>query len=305
MRLFLIRHGESVDNVAGLYAGSRDSPLTNHGVLQTRRLGSHLASRQDIGTITHIFASNLQRAFRTAEAIAEAVKSKADAEVIAADLTVQRLPELREKDFGSDEGKRFGTRDKSALSLSDSETPEHMKIRINRFVDSYLLPLLTAKSSENETVVVVAHGIILNVLLKTLQARFPGGAANPGSQGPAAALAEWGAAWSNTGYLEAVIEYPPKPKITEYQDTAVSEGRPVDELDKVASVLCSSSTSSIARTAWKLVVLGVNKVDHLQGLKKTRGGIGSAQFDTKQRTMDSFFKPTTKKRKAGQDDVGG
>lgn len=25
-RLFLIRHGETVDNVAGLYAGSRDSP---------------------------------------------------------------------------------------------------------------------------------------------------------------------------------------------------------------------------------------------------------------------------------------
>jgi len=42
MRLYLIRHGETVDNVAGLYAGMKDSPLTNHGVEQIKRLGSYV-----------------------------------------------------------------------------------------------------------------------------------------------------------------------------------------------------------------------------------------------------------------------
>ncbi|KAM3468559.1 hypothetical protein MY5147_007828, partial [Beauveria neobassiana] len=44
MRLLLIRHGETVDNVAGIFAGVRDSALTTHGVLQAGRLGGHLAA---------------------------------------------------------------------------------------------------------------------------------------------------------------------------------------------------------------------------------------------------------------------
>ncbi|CRK15202.1 hypothetical protein BN1723_010577, partial [Verticillium longisporum] len=43
-----------------------------------------------------------------------------------------------------------------------------------------------------------------------------------------------------------------------------------------------------------------NNTSHLAGLKKTRGGIGSAQFDQKQKTLTSFFAaaPPPKKRKA-------
>src|ERR1700761_205792 len=68
MKLYLIRHGETVDNVAGLYAGSRDSTLTNHGVEQTERLGEYLA-RNGV-KFTHVFASPLSRAYKTAEAVA-------------------------------------------------------------------------------------------------------------------------------------------------------------------------------------------------------------------------------------------
>jgi hypothetical protein len=39
-----------------------------------------------------------------------------------------------------------------------------------------------------------------------------------------------------------------------------------------------------------LVVKAVNSQEHLKGLKKTRGGIGSSKHDEKQKTMDSFFK---------------
>jgi hypothetical protein len=39
-----------------------------------------------------------------------------------------------------------------------------------------------------------------------------------------------------------------------------------------------------------LVVKAVNSQEHLKGLKKTRGGIGSLKHDESQKTMDSFFK---------------
>ncbi|KAI0972831.1 phosphoglycerate mutase-like protein [Xylaria arbuscula] len=262
MRLLLIRHGESVDNVAGLYAGSRDSSLTNHGVLQAQRLGAHIAlaaSCSLIGPVRHIFASNLQRAYQTADAVAEACQLENDVT-----LGVIRVEELREKDFGSSEGKKFGTKDKD----DGSESPVSMQVRIHRFLDRYLGPIVEQLVTENVTVVIVAHGIILNVLLKALLSRYPplslGAlpiAARPGS--------EWLAPWSNTGVLEAPLQ------------------------------LSESSASFQMQSAKKvrLTIACTNNLDHLHGLKKTRGGIGSAKFDSQQRTMDSFFTSSSKKRK--------
>ncbi|KAI0194765.1 histidine phosphatase superfamily [Xylaria flabelliformis] len=257
MRLLLVRHGESVDNVAGLYAGSRDSPLTNHGVLQAKRLGAHIASRRAvIGPIRHIFASSLQRAYQTAEAVADACETP-DGDATSATSIVIRVEELREKDFGSSEGKKFGTRE----DVDGSESPVSMRLRIDRFLDHHLNPIIDKLAAENATVVIVAHGIILNVLLKALLSRYPLESASllmgqrPGS--------EHHAPWSNTGFLQAILE----------------------------------PTSSNALPQLHTRIELTNNVDHLQGLKKTRGGIGSAKFDSKQRTMDSFFASGSRKRK--------
>ncbi|CCG81526.1 Putative uncharacterized protein [Taphrina deformans PYCC 5710] len=42
-------------------------------------------------------------------------------------------------------------------------------------------------------------------------------------------------------------------------------------------------------------VTDVNSVEHLQGLKRTRGGVGSSQYDTKQKKVSDFFQ--TKRRR--------
>ncbi|KAH7153488.1 hypothetical protein EDB81DRAFT_648710, partial [Dactylonectria macrodidyma] len=244
MRLLLVRHGETVDNVAGLFAGSRDSPLTTHGVLQARRLAEHLAAR-DLA-LTHLFSSDLQRAVKTAEAVCGAQKQ--------ADLAVVRLGELREKDFGTGEGTKVG-----AGGHEGAETNEAMRLRVDRFLDDHLVPVFLAGKS---TVCVVAHGIILGVLFKAISVRIPytlaPSAASEFSDVVALSRRLW---WSNTGYLEAVLSPAP------------------------------------GRLPLKLSVETVNGVDHLKGLKRTRGGIGSAMFDARQKTMDSFFKPTSRKRK--------
>ncbi|KAF4981363.1 hypothetical protein FZEAL_2793 [Fusarium zealandicum] len=254
MRLFLIRHGETVDNVAGLYAGSRDSALTAHGVLQARRLATHFSERV---TVEHLFSSNLGRAVHTAEAVLNAQKR-------AEDLKLVKVPELREKDFGSGEGAKFG----AAVEHEGAETQEVMRKRIDCFLDDHLVPVW----HEDSVVCIVAHGIILGVLFKALSARIPSVTASPNAQPESlAASAMVRPSWSNTGYLEAVI--------TTRQGSAGDPSGLQMRVDKI------------------------NCVEHLKGLKKTRGGIGSAKFDVKQKTMDSFFKPPSRKRKPEDEDI--
>lgn len=66
MRLIIIRHGESEWNRIGRYQGQADAPLSELGVRQAAALAERLKGEP----IDAIYASPLQRARRTAEAIA-------------------------------------------------------------------------------------------------------------------------------------------------------------------------------------------------------------------------------------------
>lgn len=252
MRLYLIRHGQTVDNVAGRYAGSLDSALTAHGVLQARRLASHLAQ---VAEVKHIFSSNLQRAVKTAEAV---IADQTHA------LTLVQLSELREQDFGSREGFKYGrakgTREASVID--DAETAGAMAARVDAFLDRHLLPVLKSEADAAASCVVVAHGIILSVLFRSLCAKLPREAVTVSPE------AQIVASWSNTGYLEGEF-----------------------------SVAQLTNSRELGWSSLRLHVQKVNCQDHLSGLKKTRGGIGNAKFDDKQTTIKSFFTAASKKRK--------
>ncbi|KAL7624228.1 hypothetical protein AAE478_005787 [Parahypoxylon ruwenzoriense] len=283
-------------------SSSRDSPLTNHGVLQTKRLGTHLVKRRDvIGPIKHIFTSNLQRAYQTAQAIADAQSSSSNgaSETQAqtqAPLEVWRLPELREKDYGSSEGKKYsvkvGSKADSSVQ-SDSETHDAMRIRVDRFLDSHLSPVLDDHASSNIAIAIVAHGIILGVLLKALAERFPAGASSPVLQsgGSQMSASEFVAAWGNTGVLQAKVE------LDEVVPAVNSRIAVQSRTDSMAPEHNAHTPKHVRKGALRLTIELTNNVEHLEGLKKTRGGIGSAKFDSRQRTMDSFFGPPSKKRK--------
>ncbi|KAF6819277.1 phosphoglycerate mutase family protein [Colletotrichum plurivorum] len=282
IHLYLVRHGESVDNVANLYAGSRDAPLTSHGVLQARRLGAHLATRTESARVSHVFASNLQRAVRTAEAIRDAVSQTprppsptgergskdeggaASSSAPGDGIPVVQLPELREKHFGTGEGQKIGAA--AGERHVGAEGQDAMRVRATRFVEEYLAPLLACVDGGEgeESIVVVAHGIILGVLARVLQ--------SGGEFGTVSSRADDrpSLAWSNTGFVEMVIS------------PSASPG-------SAAAKWPNLSSQTVA----------VNCTDHLQGLRKTRGGIGSAKFDDKQKTLSAFFVPTGKKRKHG------
>jgi len=191
-------------------------------------------------------------------------------------IEVVQLPELREKHFGTGEGQKFGARMGSG---SGSDRPRHegaedqgaMRVRAERFVEDYLAPIFACMEAESEdgaeSIVIVAHGIILGVLARVLCTVGNFAALEPVAED------RMHFSWSNTGYVEMHIT--------------------------TTSVL-SASKQTVPTVNWPglaLKTVAVNCTDHLRGLKKTGGGIGSAEFDEKQKTLSSFFAPTSKKRK--------
>lgn len=110
LRLYLIRHGESVANRSRVYAGTMDVPLAPEGRRQAERLGLRF---QNI-PLDAIVASDLQRAADTARAIAAAQRKPlrtptevaGDSDVVG-DLEVIVDPRLREACFGRWEGRSF------------------------------------------------------------------------------------------------------------------------------------------------------------------------------------------------------
>jgi len=91
-QLFLVRHGETLQNVAGIAQGWNDSELSDKGRRQVRALAERLANHAP----TAIYSSPLGRALSTAQTIAEITG-----------LEVQTLDDLREMNYGAWEGQSF------------------------------------------------------------------------------------------------------------------------------------------------------------------------------------------------------
>jgi broad specificity phosphatase PhoE/ribonuclease HI len=145
----LLRHGETALSVERRFAGRGDAPLTDTGRRQAAAAAARLAAR---GGIDVIVTSPLQRARRTAEAVAEAT---------AAALKVD--DDLVETDFGDWEGLTFAEASArwpdeiSAWLASPEMAPPggESLATVARRVLSALDRLLAAY--ENGTILLVSH----------------------------------------------------------------------------------------------------------------------------------------------------
>jgi broad specificity phosphatase PhoE len=79
----LIRHGETLANLAGRWHGITDGPLSERGMAQAAALAASYDG------VSHVYSSHLSRARETAAALATAVGT-----------TVEVRPDLHEIDFG-------------------------------------------------------------------------------------------------------------------------------------------------------------------------------------------------------------
>jgi len=91
-QLILVRHGETVHNVARIAQGWNDSALSERGVLQVRQLADRIVSFAP----NALFSSSLERAMTTARAISATTG-----------LPIQSLDELREMNYGRWENRSF------------------------------------------------------------------------------------------------------------------------------------------------------------------------------------------------------
>jgi alpha-ribazole phosphatase len=157
VRLLLIRHAATAWTAQGRFQGQTDIPLSQHG----RRQAAALAQRLMTKTLHMLYASDLQRAWETAGAIATPHA-----------LPVHTEPRLREMAFGRWEGLTYAEiqqqeaqslvaweRDQLYSAPPGGETLLQMAERIRTaYVD-----LLVA--GQDKTIGLVAHGGPLQLLL--------------------------------------------------------------------------------------------------------------------------------------------
>ena len=309
-------------------AGSRDSALTNHGYQQATRLGQHFKVLGL--TFTHLFSSHLQRAAKTAGKIREAQSiPPTDDGPAKAVPDVVKLPGLMEQDFGSMEGKKFHHRlpesktsgkhlnrqeDKGTEVFVEVESKDNMTHRADTFLDEHIMPLFGDASKDGEPVVaIVSHGIFLSTLWKRILLLLPFKSIvlSPQLQEMARPSLKHLGGWSNTGYLELYFErteaknegtIPPVTPAPEFPQSPAEMPIADEGLGKVevlesatkdttqSSVSLPSNSTSHITQGWSTTILKINGQDHLHGLKRTGGGVGSSRHDTSQRSIDTFFK---------------
>lgn len=153
-QLILIRHGETLWNTERRMQGQNDSPLTERGVWQARKLGERLKSLP----ISKLYSSDLPRARLTAQHIADAT-----GHAIIDDAR------LRERHFGIFEGMtraemeqhdpqvyaRFMSRD-PVYAVPGGESPADFFARCRAVLEEL------ASGHAGQTIAVVTHGLVLD-----------------------------------------------------------------------------------------------------------------------------------------------
>ncbi|EAR07667.1 histidine phosphatase family protein [Reinekea blandensis] len=140
--LYLVRHGEAGDERINAVSyepkNEYDKPLTELGLAQALKLGPVFKET----LFDRSFTSDYFRAMETYEQMGVQTQSH------------QVLPQIREL-YCECIGKNFGNTDLAEF--------KRQKQRVQQFIDAYLSDL-----SQNETVLVVAHGCFILYLLKQL-----------------------------------------------------------------------------------------------------------------------------------------
>jgi len=160
--LYLVRHGETEWNKAGIVMGQLDSPLTQTGVEQAA------ATAQELKSINFdaVFSSDLYRASRTAEIVK-----------LERQLMVQTSKALRERAFGDWQGRAVAEYRKNFQHLFDKieqlseEERKGIKFADNIESDEEVIGRFITRLREiavaypGKTVLVVTHGGCIRTFL--------------------------------------------------------------------------------------------------------------------------------------------
>ena len=157
--VFMVRHGQTDSNVAGLFHGATDVPLNARGLRQAELVASRITALEDLHSV---HSSPLQRARRTAEAITSCTG-----------LPLRLHRGLAEMDFGQVEGltlaemseqfqelaERFRDMSDRDVRWPGGESRREFHDRVRVALDN----IVTTHAGER--LVVVAHGGVIASLV--------------------------------------------------------------------------------------------------------------------------------------------
>ena len=149
--LYLVRHGETKDNIAMIMQGQRQGELAPTGIAQIHELAASLSEIP----FDAIISSDLQRAYDSAKILADQRK-----------MSVVTTPLLRERDWGDFTGRYIF--DLKGLPFPDNV--EKMDDLLNR-AQSFLEWVKT--NYPNQTVLAVGHGIINKAIQAVHYGKLP------------------------------------------------------------------------------------------------------------------------------------
>ncbi|SDH02434.1 histidine phosphatase family protein [Propionivibrio dicarboxylicus] len=157
-QIIFIRHGETEWNLLGKYQGQSDVHLNARGLSQSRLLATKF---DNCLSISKVYSSDLTRAVQTATPLSEVLC-----------LPIFQMETLRERNFGRCEGltieeiARKYPEDAQALvnGITDYVIPGGESLKgFSKRVITYITSLVS--DHPNETLVVVTHGGVLDMLL--------------------------------------------------------------------------------------------------------------------------------------------
>ncbi|UCD35613.1 MAG: histidine phosphatase family protein [Nitrospiraceae bacterium] len=164
-RIYLIRHGETVDSDSRRYKGHIDVPLSERGIEQVRRLASCLTQGADrrlpVTGLNAVYSSGLSRALKSAEIIARPFG-----------LSPVIHEGLKERSFGLWEGMSFdeirerwpdafASWAENPLRFSPLEGESTLDVRDRALQAFYEI----ARRHGEDDIAIVAHGGINRVIL--------------------------------------------------------------------------------------------------------------------------------------------
>ncbi|KZT09136.1 phosphoglycerate mutase-like protein [Laetiporus sulphureus 93-53] len=258
-----IRHGESTDNLQSVWAGWKDSPLSNHGMnASPKALGKSLSNIQFIA----MHASPLKRALWTAQAVRDAQKEPHPS------LTTSLL--LREQYWGVAEGKPWSLQYEAGLSVEEhfardiypvlrerhqrfpeGESLDDLAERAQQAVDSLMMPYVWQAMKAGDKgihVAIVSHGLCISELVTALLSRNASGVRHENKY----------KGLLNTAWTRVAVN------VMNATEGATADGD---------------------YPPLEIKVIDFNRHEHLEKVARQKGGIGSAAHDPNQQDIRFFF----------------
>ncbi len=153
MKIFIVRHGETIENQKRICQGQMHGSLSEKGILQARQTGEYLKNER----FGHCYCSDLQRAKDFCSYITAFHKN----------LITTYDKRLRERYFGSFQGMPFPADMKCFQPPSDTELIEDFYNRAYHFYHDIT-------NCGNENLLVISHGVTIRALIAIAQQKTAG-----------------------------------------------------------------------------------------------------------------------------------